>query len=79
VFFALTSAVLLVIWLVILVGGLAISAVSVASGVVYYVRHKSTGPVARLHFALTIVAGVVGLVLVAVAILGAYLVTNSAG
>ena len=78
-FFALTSAVVLIIWLVILVGGLAISAISVASGVVYYVRHKSTGPVARLHLALTVVAGVVGIVLVDLAILGAYLVTNSAG
>ena len=76
--FILTYAVLLVIWIVILVAGLGISAVSVVSGIVYYVRHKSAGPVARLHLALTIVAGVVGVVLVAVAIVLAALVTTAA-
>ena len=78
-FFLLFYAVVLVVWFIILVAGFLLSAASIVLGIVYYVRHTSTGALARTHLAVTIVIAAAGLVLLALAITGAVLFGASLG
>jgi len=76
-FYLLFYAIVLVIWFVILVAGFLLSGASIVLGVVYYVRHTSTGALARTHLAVTIVLAVAGLILLALAITGAVVFGSS--